>query len=688
VQRALARLTKARLARGFVKPGSMHLAATTLEGAPPAGVPVPPPSLLVSGGKCWKEIKDLKTLKEALKGVRLLPSNWRAWRVTYAPEAVFTQGWGTENEWARLAEVVLNRQGLETKRLAVVLTDRGKEAVKKFYGDLPTSLYELPAVAYEDEQGKHHLLVFPFFCEASELAGLIKSQDEADVAPPKISLEVIVEAKPLGGAQSQVAAEITGALAGEEEESFERIVLLSESISLSQASLDALDLGFVEVVDKEKGRVIKAVLDTPEGRRVGEDSLPLVKYRPVRVRFKFYTPGETYETVRELRKGIRLTDLFFVIGVNVPDLPESSLTPVETVWKRTHEEIHNPDVISSLRWLGRGIIARFVGAQTVYERKVAQELGLTLVRLKDPRILVVTFQRPKAGDHPLVSLDLVNAYPEVLSGEERAVHAFNIMAGLYYTALEGGAVPAGINTFTLWRFLPKGSQILFIGADEADEFAEILKHQGYPSWLTEHLADCGRCLLFPSRPLVVKGRARTAWIEIDPNTYRIYSYLDTGERGVTETIFTEDVAVIADYLVGFWLGVETSVWSTAAFSLVLTDWKEIKTQAYAFARQLAGYLTAVTDPRGTLKPEAEKAAKALSGDLPGALGLEGFRYGGFSAEELQKQIEEDTAQRGWGAEDVKDLLEEKDLKDLKEKIKEKYFGFINGFKDGVDWYFR
>ncbi len=688
VQRVLARLTKARQARGFVKPGSMCTAATTLEGTPPAGIPVPPPSLLVSGGKRWEEIKDLKTLKEALKGVRLIPSNWRAWQVAYAPEAVFTQNWGTENEWARLAEVVLSRQGLETRRLVVALTDQGKEAVKKFYGALPTDLYELPALAYDDEQGKHHLLIFPFFREARELSGLIKSQDEADVSPPKVSLEVIVEAKPLGGAQSQVAAEITGALAGEEEESLERIVLLSESIPLAQASLDALDLGFVEAVDREKGRVIKAVLDTPEGRRVGEESLPLAKYFPVRMRLKFYTPEETYETVRELRGRARLTDFFFVMGVNVPDLPEASLVPVDTAWKKVHEEAKNPDVISSLRWLGRGIIARFVGAQTAYERKMAQKLGLTLVRLKDPRILVVTFRRPKAGDRPLVSLDLVNAYPKVWTSEEKAAYAFNIMAGLYYTALEGGVVPKGIDTFTLWRLLPKGTPILFIGADEVDEFAEILKHQGYPAWLTEHLADCGRCLLFPSRPLVVKGRARTAWLEIDPHTYRLYSYLDTGERGVTETIFTEDVAVIADYLVGFWLGVETSVWSTAAFSLVLTDWKEIKTQAHAFARQLAGYLTAVTNPKDTLGPEAEKAAQALSGDLLGALGLEGFRYGGFSAEELQKQIEEDTAQRGWGAEDVKDLLEEKDLEDLKEKIKEKYLGFTNGFKDGVDWYFR
>jgi len=51
-------------------------------------------------------------------------------------------------------------------------------------------------------------------------------------------------------------------------------------------------------------------------------------------------------------------------------------------------------------------------------------------------------------------------------------------------------------------------------------------------------------VLYPSRPLTVKGKARTAWLKIDPSTYRVCRF-QCGPH---------------------------------SFSLVLSNWKEIKTQ--------------------------------------------------------------------------------------------------------------
>ncbi len=691
LERALERLTRAREARGFVKPGSLKVVAATLDGTPPKGVPVSPPSLLVSGGKSWKEISSLSELQAALRSLKLYPSNWRAWQVVYAPEAVFTQGWLTENEMASLAERILNRQGLETRRLVAVLSERGKEKVQTYFAKKKADLFEVPALSYEDEEGRQHTLVFPFFEEAQRLPGSIKSLEEATLDKPSLTVEVIVEARLLSSGQSETAAEIASALAGEEEESLEELTLLSEKISLEAASLDALDLGFVEGLMQGRGRVIRAILDSPEGRKVGEEVLELRRYQPVGIKLKFYTPRETYETYRPLL-GQWPTEVFFVIGANVPDLPKERLALAESSWQKAHQQAQNPDAISSLKWMGRGVIARFVGAQTSYEKVLAQKTGLLPVRLRDPRILVVTFYAPSQGSRPQVSFDLVQPYPQ-WRGPQDEVRKLNLLAGFYYSQLEAEAIPGGINAFRLFSLWPEGTKLLLLAPDTMDEFAETLKKTGYPRYIWKHFEEGRNFVLFPDRPLVLGKKLRLAWIEIDPDHGYLFSFLDTGERGVTEYALGEDVSQVVDFLAGAWMGVQVSVWSVAGFSLVLDDWQAIKTCAHGFARQMADYLGAVLSPKDTASPEGSKVQAALSGDVPGAIGLSNFDYGCVKASELEKTLAQDAEARAWSSDDIQGIFDgaeslQEVAKNGWDKAKEKYLGFVNGFKLAVEWYFN
>jgi len=693
LSRAVVKLMQIRRARGFVKPSSIKVAVVTLDGKGVKGLPVETPSLLLTGGQTWKNIKTFSELKKYLKNITLKASNWWAWNVAYSPEAVFTQGWMTENELAFMAEKVLHRRGLETERLKVSLTDKGKKALAKYVQSTKIDLYEVPALRYEDEEGRKHTLVFPFFEEAGEIPSLIKSVEEGDNNDSTISLVVELKVKPVVSGRMQVNRELSDALAGGSEDNLETITLLSKKLPLATASLDAWELGFVETMDMQKGRIIRAILDTPLGRKVGNEVLELAKYQPIQVRLKFYTPKDTYETVRDLKEKEWPTELFFVLGINVPDLPLDRLNTVNMVWHKAYQKAKNPDTISSLKWLGRGIIARFVGAQTEYEHKIGKKLGLELVRLKQPRILVVSFRTTQETKRATISFDLVQPYPE-LRGEDEAKKSFNLLAGFYYSALESKAVPGGLNAFKLLSLLPKDSKLLLFSPEDVSKLSNILKQAGYPRLVWEHLKESRNFVLFPEKPLFLKDKKfRVAWLEFEPNSNKVWSFLDTGERGVVDTQIGEGLAMALDYMMGFWMGVQTSVWATADFSLILDKWSEIKTCAHGFARSLASYLEAATQPVESLKPDASKIQAGLSGNVAGMVGLSGFSYGCMGTSELQKQISEDAEARAWSTDDVKEIIEgSEQLKDLAinswDKAKDKYLGFTNGFKDGIDWYFK
>ena len=72
-------------------------------------VPVPP--VTFAGMRPFSEIKNLDDLKILLSGIRWLPAEDGGWIYNFAPEAVMTQAWGTEVEFARMAEKVLIRMG-------------------------------------------------------------------------------------------------------------------------------------------------------------------------------------------------------------------------------------------------------------------------------------------------------------------------------------------------------------------------------------------------------------------------------------------------------------------------------------------------------------------------------------------------------------------------------------------------
>ena len=86
-------------------------------------VPVPPVTFAGLGE--FAEIENLDELKTLLNGIKWLPGEKSGWAYNFAPEAVLTQGWGTEVEFAGMAEKVLIRMGYRPERRMVDVTEKG-----------------------------------------------------------------------------------------------------------------------------------------------------------------------------------------------------------------------------------------------------------------------------------------------------------------------------------------------------------------------------------------------------------------------------------------------------------------------------------------------------------------------------------------------------------------------------------
>ncbi|WP_457597025.1 VWA domain-containing protein [Hydrogenimonas sp.] len=655
MQEALEKLRSARAAAGFTRPGAMEMKANaSLDGKGVPGIPVEPPSLLAS----QKSLPSLPALKKRMKAWRIYPSNGEAWSVRYAPEAVAIQKWCTENEIAEMAEKSLNARGIATTRLVAELTPEGIKAACRLFAPAPCRLESLPALRYEDEKGKRHTVVIPFFKESWQLKGLVAELEEGRNDLPAVTVEVVVRAVERRLSGKDMMALITDSLAGDSGDGVTETTLLSEKLSKRALSLDMVDLGFYEVAGSGGERVVKAMLRTPEGTFRSDEGLSLNRYEPMELILRFYDEGVMYESVKTLSKEIPLTDRFFVYGLNTADLPPDAAKRAEKRWKRMQKRALAPDALSVLRWAGRKMVGRFVAAQTRFEREAAKKLGIGIRRIRRCRIVGASLVRSPDGF--AAAMDLVDPYPQ-LTGDPKKRRAFNIAAGLFYTRLEGEVTDRGIDALDIWAALPKEAEILYFDPDHMEKLADAVEKAGYPAWMVRHFEKCRNHVLFPSRPLQAGKGIVTAWMEVEPESYRIHSYLSNGDRGMVDYVTAEDAQAIAQFYMGVWMGVQASVWSVASYSLILDDYKAIKKAAKKYALSLADHMGQVFKVT----------------DVPS------------SAEEVKQQLEEAgmTYLHVASGGSVEVSVELPDYDSFKDDLKERYLGFENGFKAGVALYF-
>lgn len=658
----VAKLKRQREARQFERPGRYRPKVKDMDGNAPPVRSVSVPEATDPAFRDFASIKDLKGLKRRLAKVRYLPTDGQGWHHLFAPQAVLTQNWASEGDLAHMAERILARQGVRTKRVAVAVTDKGRARLASMAGLAETSISTLPALSYRDAKGNAHVLVAPFLEPITRLSGLVGrvSPEEIPADAMASTITVSLLAKPKMGDRNKANRELSDALAGETDMGEpEAIYMLTANPTLPELSRGAVDIGYT-VVGSKSGPVVKAIFDGNDKRVIGSETLDTGEYEVVGERIEISMGDSNLVFERMLEEGASIVDRFHTLGLNLPDMDIKAARRLDAVMQKMRKGEDAPDNLSTLKWYARHLVYKFVCAQTAYEDELAGQMKLVTGRVSKPRCIIATVSRAATDQKVRTTIDLRQTANQVHPGpgtQARAIHGFNIMSGIFASKLEADILPGGMGFFEMLGHFPGDTQMLWLTSDARYRMEDQLK-AAVPPGVFKHLNRSSATVLFPSQPAIIGGKPRWAWLEVNPGTYETIAVLDTGERGaMVERVFSDLWKDGLDYITGGLVGVSSSIWSVSAFSLVMDDYNKILAAAKKFALGLADNFSA--------------SVKIGHFEVKGSIG----------GSDLE------TGYSGPGSDAVNTG---RNLKGMYDKIKDPKVdlgGFEGGFKDGVNFYF-
>ena len=651
LERALIAVTRERKARAFKKPGGIKTARTDLENSGPPKMEIPVPDFATAGDQQFKDIRDIKTLKAHLAKVRWLPTQRDyAWAYRFSPEAVLTQNWGTEGDFARMAEIVFARQGTKTRREYVDLTDSGQQELARLCGLEQVGMSTLPALVYYNSKGSKQLLVAPFMKNLRDLKGLVtdNKKDEVDIAAATGSINVSLLIVPREKNARGTAGDLGSALAGETETGTgEWIKVFYHSPELPSLSRGAVDIGYA-VVGYKTGPLVTAVFDGNQKRIIGQESIDTGEFRVIGGKIEINLGNNDLVHEFSLSDGEKITGFFHTLGLNLPDLGGKAARSLDARMQKEHGGADNPDDLSGLKWYTRHKIAQFIAAQTKFEDDLAARLKLVTGRVTHPRAILVTVSRSNTDTPVATRLDLRQVHNDIHNGSEKNRAAFNIASGIFCSQLEERILDEGsTGYFKLLKQYPEGTKLRWLTPSDRDSLYDRMRELKYPERVVKLLEASPNTVLFPSNSAIVDGKPRWAWLEVDPYTFKTITVLDNGDYGsMTEKAMTDFGKDAMSYLGGGMMGAGMSVWGVSGFSLITDDYKVILKEARAFVMGLG---------------EMFSQSKTLGpGDISWDLGkLPQGNYAG----------------------------KYQNYKDMLEAPKAELGGFGQGFKDGVAVYF-
>jgi Mg-chelatase subunit ChlD len=575
VEKLIAELKSQGVFRNVVRAGQQAAAIKTDLAGKPRPVEALPPRLTAAGAERWTKLLagTEKDLWATLANLRVAGSAEKPWNSSSAPEAVLTQDSGTAADLANLALQWFAARGVTAEPKQAKLSEAGKSWFRAHAaGEPPASVPLLTT-----PQGTW---AFPFLAKdgdaATFLAGAATNAGKADIPETELIVAVYCEsAKPTAaGKIADMASALGGGAAGPT-----RFILWSGRLPNSALSRDAVDLFYVES-GPSRDRIVRARLESAAGVVTGPTGFNPAEWKPVREELTIrFLGGKTLPpAVRELHDG-KLGDIFHSLALVAPDLP----TPAaETLARLSHEQkpAERPDGPSIVRWLARAKIAAFLAAQTRWEEARRADLGVGLSRAARPRAIIYTAATQNGAF--VQSLDLRQSDPDIY-GDPAACAAFRLMAGLTSTAFEGRLVGAK-SVLDFWK---SPGDFVTVAPKNRDRFARDLKQKGFPDEVVQRVKSGSEYLLFSKNPVDSGGRPLWGWLAIDPATYAVTSVLSTGENGAAETSLLDMLQDAESYGIGFYVGVDSSVWSVAAFTLEGLPYAEVLNEAEAFAHEVA-----------------------------------------------------------------------------------------------------
>ena len=655
---ALQKLTIRRKSTAYKKPGEISAPIARLGDAESPKNNIPVPQFASIGARPLFKLSTHDELLAMLRGLRCVVGHRSIRYGRYAPEAVLAQGWGTIPDLTALAKSSLNRLGIQNKCISIPLSQKGKAKYRE-YRNLPGLLYVL--------DGQEWLLVIPEMKDRNEISELLDYkhvQDELNLQSDDANIQVFLHLERKEGAKNAQAADAASALSGGDgNQGICRKCLLRVDAEMTDLSLGSIDIGFTET--KKDGRPqLRAVFEGQKGRQFSrdDDAIFMDEWRVVGEEIIVRASGQ--DELRRywpLAKDDEMTARFHTLGLNLPELDDSGIKVLQELRDKGHSEAKNPDSLSALRWYTRGLITRFIGAQTAYERELAKELSIETGRVKQFRAICVTVSR-QDGKEVDSEIDLMNVLNDIHSGDDKARRAFNILSGMMAARLEAKILEKSIGAFEIWRRaeLESASDFVTTNRGYRDDFIRELKKLEFPEHVIKALEKSRKTIVFPKRPAIIEGEPRWAWLEVDPETFTVQSVLDNEARGaILDDLIGNLLADELQYVIGRMKGVEAAVWSVSAFSLKLDDYKEIKKKAHEFLKGLAkGFSYDGPGTSTSTKPGSDNNVKVSLGVGSSSVAEAGpVKFNLFG-------------------------------NPVSVKPHDSVAGFNNGFKDGVEYYFK
>lgn len=565
------------------------------------------PSLTIHGTKVLESVKTDGDFLNVMYALSCAQSG-EIYDHTYSPEAVITQGWGTELDLARLAMDMLSRLGYQPRIVTVKMTQAGRDNLYKITGR--NSENYIPGIAYQDSNGAMKVFVIPFMRDISELNGLAYISNENvydnDFYPLKVRMRITAHAQIVeqpGGLPQAEAFNSLNSMFGDEggttdQAIYEDVTLFEKEITYSDLSLDAVDISYAPIGKSADGQheIIAVLVDTKQGI-IFNDNLYIdtsfYDVKSIRVNIDGYV---TLSHTTYLKEGQKLSDVFHTFAFNVPGMTRVAADTLQTAVNAKATKGKEAGDYATVKWLGHATVNRFVRGLTAFEEENMPLFGVKTARLRGyPLALMVTMVTD--GEKATATVDIMQHGTVILNNndiEDEDKDGFSSVLGLYVSMLEAYALgdDKAIGFMQVWTQLPKDTPIFIILKENMESFADSFDKNGGPPKLVEHLRKQAEksdqaIYLVPKSPAVINGKERYAWLEIteDYNGTQIISVSETGEHSAMAEYIVLNAAsfgvkpLSAEGIAGFLYGITCIDWGIVAYSLTTDDYASIMAQA-------------------------------------------------------------------------------------------------------------
>lgn len=554
-----------------------------------SGTDIPVPMMTVYGRSAAEEVKTVGDIKAILKSLRYIPmfSYDQLFHYDYSMEATLSQGFATENEYLNVALTLLRGIGLKATETKVEINDRARAALSDLSG-VEVEREELPAVTFY-EGDEEFTWVMPFVEDLRDLSGYCYYSREQGYTnrSEQATVSIAFEVEPLNPDRTAQMGMMGDALAGETDAG--PPIYLEEVyyryIDESELSQDAVDIGFATA-----GNVLQTYMLRMNGVDWAEETINLSDFDVKAVQVQVSIGSKTYKHRTALDSGRGMEHIFMTLGINLPDLTEEAAAELIASKTSIYSEAEDPSDMSALRWYGRNLIGQFVHAQSVHEKELAETLEVTIGRTEDKRVMVVSMKAPMTDEDGVqhgfeASVDLVDCFNDIHAGVDEAKHSFNILSGLFMTNMEAAVLgDGGYGAVEIMAQVTEDTDMVVMDRNLRSEDVEQLLEAGLPEHIITYMQGLDRMILMPNKPAVIDGVERWAWFEVDPNTYETIGVIDTFERGaMVSNVIIDTVKNSGQYMIGGFVGINTSVWAVSAISLEETDYEKILEEAKKYA---------------------------------------------------------------------------------------------------------